>query len=86
MMQRMGLNVMKNWLSVHDWPAKQPYISPVSRGRSDEDPLPEFRVGVSVHKWAKSTRRARPVRLQTVAPRGATQLHQKMKKPFGMSS
>jgi len=47
MMQRMRLNVMKNWLSVHDWPAKKSYISPVSdgerthaRGRSDEDPLP----------------------------------------------
>ena len=84
MMQRMRLNVMKNWLSVHDWPAKKPYISPVSvmvsaympavdptrtHYQRFESEFSQFLRQVSVDEWAKSTR-TRPMKMKTVAPRG----------------
>jgi len=60
-----------------------------ARGRSDEDPPLEIRVGVFPvfetrfrPRVGKSTRRTRPMRMKTVAPRGATQLLQKVKKPL----
>ena len=99
-MQRTRLDVMKNWLRVHDWPAKKPYMIPVSVIVSAYMPavyptrihcqifgseFSEFWRQISVHEWAKSARRARPMRMKTVSPSGATQLPQKMKKPLGMN-
>ena len=96
MMQRIRLNAMKKWLSVHDWPAKKPYMSPVSvmviayilaveptklRCQMIDSEISQFSRHISVHEWAKSTR-TRPTRIRMVAPRGATQLLQKMKKPL----
>ena len=94
MMQRIRLNIMKNWLSVHDWPAKKWYISPVSvmiipaveptrihcRQRIDSQ-FSQFSRHISVHDRVRSTRTRRS-RIKTVAPRGATQLPQKMKRPL----
>ena len=97
MIQRIRLNVMTNWLSVHDWPAKKPYMSPVSvmvisyilaveptklRCQMIDSEISQFSRHISVHEWARSTRRTRPMRIKMVAPRGATQLLQKMKKPL----
>ena len=90
MMQRIRLNVMKNWLSVHDWPATKPYISPMSMMLIAYIPAVEpkrihcqrfsefsrLSRHASVHEWAKSTRRTRPMRIR------ATQLPQTMKKPL----
>ena len=96
MMQRIRLNLMKNWLSVHDWPARKPYIRPVSviviayipaveptriHCQRFDSEFSQFSGQVSVHEWARSTR-TRPIRIKMVAPNDEEAITWRVEAPF----